>query len=361
MQRKMATQYIYFGEDTPEEQFVNALVDRKREQLSKLDVQELAKKDVILKINLYGVRDSNGEHRIWRRFRVSAGTKLSVLQDKIMSPILGWTRNLHAYVFTDFRDGALYGPEGATSVDMTHNAQVGWKWLPDHEFMLAHLFDAEGDRFGYMYDLGDRWFHEILVETILPADKSDGRVEIIAGNGACPGENMNGPWSYCKLLNEYVGGTPTAQRDIKRKILENPNYDAFGKPPALFDPFRFDLAWAKDNLSAALASSNSVRQGMRGFVIPLHQEALVNPRPGQGPTKKGQSLVKTFDSNAGGFWEEVSTEKKDRKAVSACACCGKPGTPELVLKACGGCRQMLYCSPEHQKVCLGFDQRGNQH
>ncbi|KAL0575770.1 hypothetical protein V5O48_006213, partial [Marasmius crinis-equi] len=85
----MSTQMIYFNEDTPEEAFVNVLMDRKRKQLAKLDLRERVKQDVILKINLYGVRDSKGEHRIWRRFRVSAGTKLSVLQDKIMSPILG--------------------------------------------------------------------------------------------------------------------------------------------------------------------------------------------------------------------------------------------------------------------------------
>ncbi|KAL0564227.1 hypothetical protein V5O48_017823, partial [Marasmius crinis-equi] len=219
-------------------------------------------------------------------------------------------------------------------------------------FMLAHLFSVEGDRFGYMYDFGDRWFHEIEVETILPAERSDGRVEIIAGHGACPGENMDGVWKYRKLLNDYETDTHIGQRDTKRKILEQPNYKAFGKPPALFDPFRFDIAWAKDNLARALASSNSVRSGMRSFVMPFHPDALARGRPELGPIKKGQNLVKTFDDdNVGGFWEEVSTEKKDRKAVSSCALCGKPGTPELVLKTCGGCRQMLYCSHEHQKVC----------
>ncbi|EEB87928.1 hypothetical protein MPER_14510, partial [Moniliophthora perniciosa FA553] len=84
------------------------------------------------------------------------------------------TRNLHAYTFTDFRDGSLYGPENATSVDVAYAINSGYKWLSD-------------DEFGYMYDLGDRWFHEIVVERILPAEKSDGRVEIIAGDGACPG------------------------------------------------------------------------------------------------------------------------------------------------------------------------------
>ncbi|ESK93456.1 hypothetical protein Moror_1737 [Moniliophthora roreri MCA 2997] len=37
---------------------------------------------------------------------------------------MGWTRNLHAYTFTDFRDGSLYGPENATSVDVTYAINV---------------------------------------------------------------------------------------------------------------------------------------------------------------------------------------------------------------------------------------------
>ncbi|KAJ8085005.1 hypothetical protein AAF712_013310 [Marasmius tenuissimus] len=262
---------------------------------------------------------------------------------------MGWARNTHAYVFTDFRDGALYGPEGANSVDaMAHSYQVGWKWLPDHEFMLAHLFATEGDWFGYLYDFGDLWHHEVAVETIFPAEQSNGRVEILAGNGACPGENMSGPWAYRELLSRFEEEDSVAQRETKRKILENPNYKAFGKPPVLFDPFKFDISWAKNNLSEALASSSSIRTGMRGFRMPFSPEAMDKPRASTGPIKKGQSVVQTFGSS-GGFWEEVTSEKKDRKAVSACSLCGNPGTPELVLKVCGGCRQMLYCSPEHQK------------
>ncbi|KAL0564228.1 hypothetical protein V5O48_017824 [Marasmius crinis-equi] len=354
--RKMQFQLLYLKEPSPEKQFVQALMGRKREQLSKLDLRERSKQDVILKVNLYAIRDSKGEYRIWRRFRVSAGIKLSVFQDKVLSPIMGWTRNLHAYTFTDFKDGALYGPEGATSVDSTcHAEQVGYEWLPDHEYMLAYLFKAEGDKFGYLYDLGDKWAHEIVVETILPADRSDGRVEIIAGNGACPGENMSGPYNYRKFLKKYENASPTIQRDKKREILQSPNYKAFGKPPALFDPFKYDITWAKDNLSTALASTNSVRSGMRSFRMPFTSEAFADSRSRTGPIKKGQTVVKTLGTDSpssGGFWEEVSSEKKDRKAVSACALCGKPGTAELVLKTCGGCRQMLYCSPEHQKVCV---------
>ena len=55
-----------------------------------------------------------------------------------------------------------------------------------------------------------------------------------------------------------------------------------------------------------------------------------------------------------GYIKETTSERKDSRSVSACAFCGKPGTTELVLKTCGGCRQLLYCSKEHQKVSVSF-------
>lgn len=30
-------------------------------------------------------------------------------------------------------------------------------------YKLAHLFGKEGDKIGYLYDFGDKWYHEIEV------------------------------------------------------------------------------------------------------------------------------------------------------------------------------------------------------
>lgn len=38
--------------------------------------------------------DASGNPRIWRRIRVSAGMKLNVFQDKVLSPIMGWCVHL---------------------------------------------------------------------------------------------------------------------------------------------------------------------------------------------------------------------------------------------------------------------------
>ncbi|KAL0954367.1 hypothetical protein HGRIS_003358 [Hohenbuehelia grisea] len=124
MMRKMQYQmdYMSMKEGTPEEQFVRVFMERKKEQLAKIDLHDLDKQDVILKISLAFLNDATGQPRVWRRVRVSAGIKLSAFQDKVVAPVMGWVRNLHAYTFNDFRDGSLYGPEGMSSVDMCHLA-----------------------------------------------------------------------------------------------------------------------------------------------------------------------------------------------------------------------------------------------
>ena len=59
---------------------------------------------------------------------------------------------------------------------------------------LAELLTDEpaGQKLLWSYDIGDNWFHVIEVEAVRPAAESSGRVEVLAGAGACPPEDSNG-------------------------------------------------------------------------------------------------------------------------------------------------------------------------
>lgn len=57
--------------------------------------------------------------------------------------------------------------------------------------------------------------------------------------------------------------------------------------------------------------------------------------------KKGQSLVNTYEYEDSGFWNETVSEKKDSRKEAVCGYCGKPASPEVELKACAGCQQVL--------------------
>ncbi|KAJ3541772.1 hypothetical protein NMY22_g3762 [Coprinellus aureogranulatus] len=361
MMRTMYSQSFYFSRTavTPERQFVGALMNKKKKQLEQLDLGGLDKQDVVLKIALRQVTDKKGEPLIWRRFRVSAGTKLSSFQDKAIAPIMGWVRNMHCYTFTDFRDGSLFGPEKSDAIDKMHIAQVGYDYLPDGKYSLAHLFSKEGDKIGYLYDFGDKWYHLITVERILPLTDSHGSIEILDGNGACPGENMKGSHNYKDFMKDYFKGSAAERLKKKREILQAPNYTFTGTrpsiPPSTFDPTAFDITAARERVSSALSSANSVPSGSKKFVTPFAPDY----KPGnsmfyKGKNKKGVETTVTKDPESWGQWEEAQSTVKDSRKRALCAACGKPGGEAL--KTCGGCRQVLYCSPEHQMASV--DERG---
>ncbi|KZV87163.1 hypothetical protein EXIGLDRAFT_652444 [Exidia glandulosa HHB12029] len=353
MSRKSFAQFLYSpmnspSRRTPEEQFVDVLKARKMRELDAKDLAGRDKRDVILRIRLMDVK-KNGEFRVWRRFRVAAGIKLSVFQDKIVTPIMGWTRNLHAYVFTDFSDGALLGPQGIRSIDYLHWIScVGHDYINDDKYLLAHLFEKEGDVFGYLYDFGDKWFHEIEVEKILPAEESYGRAEILDGRGMCPGENMEGGWKYNKFMEEWDKASAMQRQTKNQEILKQPNYREFGKELARFDPRFFDKVHAEQCLAEALASRNSVRSGAKSFTTPLREDVdpdeanMIAHKP-----KRGQGVVRNWNESETGFWQETESHVKDKRSQTVCAQCGKPGQD---LKTCGGCRGILYCSLDHQKL-----------
>jgi hypothetical protein len=51
---------------------------------------------------------------------------------------------------------------------------------------LREAAPVEGARFEYVYDLGDSWTHEVIVEEIEPPDPEFRSPECLAGERACP-------------------------------------------------------------------------------------------------------------------------------------------------------------------------------
>ncbi|TFY73255.1 hypothetical protein EWM64_g10757, partial [Hericium alpestre] len=172
---------IYGG--SPEQQFVNRLVELQIEKLSKMDLGDLQQRDYMLRIRLDGIKDSAGNDRIWRRFRVSGGLSIAALSDKVLTPLMGWTRNYHAHAFTVYKDGAVYADPECQAVDSTHLLSIGYGAVPETSehgvWTLAHLLQAEGEEMIWLHDFGDRWTHMITVEEIAPASSSTSAVAVL--------------------------------------------------------------------------------------------------------------------------------------------------------------------------------------
>lgn len=68
------------------------------------------------------------------------------------------------------------------------------------KYTLANVVSAVKEKFIYIYDFGDDWIHEILVEKILPPGKEAKYPVCLAGKRACPPEDSGGVWGYAQML-----------------------------------------------------------------------------------------------------------------------------------------------------------------
>ncbi|MFC1794070.1 plasmid pRiA4b ORF-3 family protein, partial [Planctomycetota bacterium] len=69
----------------------------------------------------------------------------------------------------------------------------------EKEYRLKKLVN-EGDIFEYLYDFGDCWEHEVLVEKLIEPGEGIIYPICLAGERSCPPEDCGGPWGYADLL-----------------------------------------------------------------------------------------------------------------------------------------------------------------
>ena len=123
------------------------------------------------------------EPLVRRRVQVPGEIDLAVLHEVVQSA-MGWT-NSHLHEFEIA--GRRYG-------------------IPDPDWVADQLVDEtkgklfrlvnRGDRFGYLYDFGDNWTHHLCVDKVIAAEPGVRYPRCIAGQGACPPEDVGGPWGY---------------------------------------------------------------------------------------------------------------------------------------------------------------------
>ena len=162
-----------------------------------------------LRVTLLG-----SEPPIWRRILVPRNATLQRLHF-IIQKAMGWeTSHLHMFEVGENRYGEP-NPE--------------WGDVQDHRSArLYHCAWQAGQSFKYIYDMGDGWQHEVLIENIMEG-LAEGCPLCIDGARACPPEDCGGMGGYGELL----------------EILDNPRHERhqrmkqwLGGP---FDPEAFDL------------------------------------------------------------------------------------------------------------------------
>lgn len=99
--------------------------------------------------------------------------------------------------------------------------RAGW------EVPLSEIFTLPGVEVEYVYDFGDSWRHQILLESIHLAKSRARYPKCIDGQRACPPEDCGGAWGYQDII----------------KILADRKHPEYGETKewvGRFNPERFD-------------------------------------------------------------------------------------------------------------------------
>lgn len=183
---------------------------------------------LLLKITLKGTSPP-----IWRRFVAPSDMPLDVLH-ACLQIIMGW-ENSHLYEFeVGGRRGQRYTgtPVGDTSDIFGDMDDYG-----DLNASSADLsfLTRKGMKFTYIYDMGDSWDHEIVVEDANYNYSGDPPVVVLKGKRNCPPEDCGGVYGYYDIL----------------ELLKNPKKDKDGILEWLgdYDPEAFDIDEINDELA----------------------------------------------------------------------------------------------------------------
>jgi hypothetical protein len=185
-----------------------------------------------LKITLQDIKPP-----IWRRLCVPGTTTLAVLHDVIQTAF-GWTdSHLHEFSIGESRYGRPDHLEELVA--------------DERSVTVAAAVRSKIKLFGYVYDFGDEWLHEIQVEKVLPSDAGAAQISCLDGRRQGPPEDCGGPWGYAEFL-EAIGDPNHPEHHEK--------LDWIG---GAFDPEAFDVASANRAL-AALAPRKKRARGAAG-------------------------------------------------------------------------------------------------
>lgn len=110
---------------------------------------------------------------------------------------------------------------------------MGYETLEDGATKIASYFSLQNPMAKYLYDFGDGWEHEILLEKICDREDGVNYPRCVAGENACPPEDVGGVGGYGQFL-KTIKDTKNKEREDLLRWAEH----LTGKYP--FDPECFD-------------------------------------------------------------------------------------------------------------------------
>ena len=156
------------------------------------------------------------EPKIWRCVDFPVSSTLMGLHHVIQAAF-GWT-NIHLFEFAV--GDRLYGEPAPEYVDL------GLKVYHAKHIRLKTILERGVDRFTYVYDFGDEWKLDIIVEEIREGAAETDYPAFVAGARRCPPEDVSGTWGFMDFLEAALNPTHKKHSAV---------LDWYGKPFDLHD------------------------------------------------------------------------------------------------------------------------------
>jgi hypothetical protein len=136
------------------------------------------------------------EPLIWRRIQIPSSIQLCCLHDAFQV-VMGWTDS-HLHQFE--KDGKVWGDP--------RNDEFGeFNIIDEGRTTLNKALKLEGDSMVYVYDFGDDWRHEVLLEKIVSVESATSRPVCMGGERRCPPEDVVGAYGYSEFLEAIFDPT----------------------------------------------------------------------------------------------------------------------------------------------------------
>jgi hypothetical protein len=163
---------------------------------------------------------------VWRRVLVPGQWILASLH-QYLQWVMGWTDS-HAHEF-QVGDG-LVAPNWW--IEEAGSDEDAGRYRDERRVSIAAVVSELGARgeFEYRYDMGDGWEHRIVIESLPTSAASEWALPFcVAGENACPPEDVGGPHGYTLFLETLADPQHEQHQDMVRWI------------GGVFDPKGFDL------------------------------------------------------------------------------------------------------------------------
>ena len=168
---------------------------------------------------------------IWREIEVPGDYSFWDLHVAIQDA-MGWLDyHLHAFLPADREDNDSEWEIGIPCEDDPGGVRGT---LASWQVPIVKHFNQVGDRIVYVYDFGDEWTHDIVLEEITPSD-SGRPVTCIGGERACPPEDCGGPWGYQTMLEALADPGHDQHADMKSWIGDSFDAERFDPAKVGFD------------------------------------------------------------------------------------------------------------------------------